>query len=171
MLAMADRHGMVSASVPGLAHIARVTEKECRDALRCLAAPDPDSRTKTLQGRRISEVDGGWEIINYPIYRDRASEEQRREQERLRKQRYRARASSVHPPSRLSLNVPPSEAEAEAEAEAPADGDLQGLGKGADVPQKVSSSRTEKPDEGEPDRKTAAANLVSNLAKSKAVRK
>src|SRR5947208_2024472 len=69
MLAMANRHGDVLASVPGLADAARVSLRQCREALTKLAAPDPDSRTKTHEGRRIADVDGGWRLLNYEKYR------------------------------------------------------------------------------------------------------
>jgi hypothetical protein len=69
MLAMADRNGFVFGSVPGLAHRARVSVDECRAALRTLLEPDPDSRTKDHEGRRIAEIDGGWELLNYAKYR------------------------------------------------------------------------------------------------------
>lgn len=91
MLAMADRDGSVQASVPGLAHFARVSEASCRDALTCLMRPDPNSRTKANDGRRIAEVDGGWLILNYEDYRDRLDYEDKKEKDRLRQQRKRER--------------------------------------------------------------------------------
>lgn len=91
MLAMADRDGLVQASVPGLAHLARVEVGSCLRALDSLAAPDPHSRTKEHEGRRIKQVDGGWSILNYEVYRDRATVEERREKDRLRQARKRQR--------------------------------------------------------------------------------
>ena len=73
MLAMADRDGMVGASVPGLAHLARVTTEECTNALAVLSSPDPASRTQDHEGRRIASVDGGWCILNYEKHRERSS--------------------------------------------------------------------------------------------------
>lgn len=87
MLALADRDGCVSASVPGLAHLARVSEPECIEALAILMAADPDSRTKDHDGRRIAKVDGGWSVLNYEVYRDKASAEESKEKARLRQQR------------------------------------------------------------------------------------
>jgi hypothetical protein len=116
MLAMADRDGIVEASVPGLAHLARVPIADVQKALAVLAAPDPHSRTPTQDGRRIESVPGGWRLVNYELYRDRLSPDQKREQARLRQQRKRSRDASRdvthgHAPSR---SVTPSEAEAEA---------------------------------------------------------
>lgn len=76
MLAMKGEDGVVKASVPGLAHRARVALHECRAALDVLMAPDPDSTTKTDEGRRIKETVGGWSIINHEMYRY-SSEERR----------------------------------------------------------------------------------------------
>jgi hypothetical protein len=122
MLAMADRDGIVEASVPGLAARAGVERAQCEEALAVLLAPDPDSRTPTAEGRRIERVPGGWLLINHELYRHRSSAEERREKEADRKRRARAVVRDVPicpPPSAMSAPsqiVPPSEAEAEAEA-------------------------------------------------------
>ena len=63
MLAMADAQGHVEASVPGLAYTARVSLEDCERALGILSSPDPYSRTKEAEGRRIRVVDGGWSIL------------------------------------------------------------------------------------------------------------
>ena len=69
MLSMANRKGEVMASVPGLSGIARVGVEDCRGAIKLFLAPDPDSRTKDFEGRRIEEVAGGWRLLNYDFYR------------------------------------------------------------------------------------------------------
>jgi hypothetical protein len=91
MLALADRDGLVEASVPGLADAARVTREQCDDALARLAAPDPDSRSKSMEGRRIIEIDGGWSLVTYAEHRDRLTADKRRDQARVRMQKKRAR--------------------------------------------------------------------------------
>lgn len=93
MLALADRHGEVFASVPGLARRAGVTIDETEKALQCLLSPDPYSRTKDFDGRRIEEIDGGWVLLNHPKYRALMSEEERREYNRLKQQESRERRS------------------------------------------------------------------------------
>lgn len=98
MLALANRDGIVEGSLPGLAHLARVSDDECRRALLSLSGPDPESRTKSYDGRRIADVDGGWLILNYELYRDKQTKEDVKEAARLRQQRKRARDGS-----RLSL--------------------------------------------------------------------
>ena len=79
MLALADQNGCIHASVPGLAMVARVNVDATRQALEDLQAPDPDSRTKDHDGRRIEEIDGGWRILNYAKYCAMMNEEERRE--------------------------------------------------------------------------------------------
>ena len=97
MLALADKHGEVMASIPGLARVAGVPVDDCRIAIAKFLSPDPDSRSKDDEGRRIEPIDGGWQLINHAKYRAMASREEQQEADTLRKQRYRAR---------LSRNVP-----------------------------------------------------------------
>lgn len=68
MLAMRDRDGVVRASVPGVAHRARVTLEEAKRALVIFLDPDPQSSTETDDGRRLEKVDGGWRVINHEKY-------------------------------------------------------------------------------------------------------
>lgn len=91
MLAMKDRDGVVEGSIPGLAVLARVTVEECRKAIEILSAPDPDSRTKTNDGRRIEPHADGWLVINHDLYQERGSAEDAREKTRRRVERHRAR--------------------------------------------------------------------------------
>lgn len=71
MLLMAAPDGIVEASIPGLAARAGVSIDDCEAALEVLMAPDFYSRNMKNEGRRISEVEGGWNILNYEIYRNR----------------------------------------------------------------------------------------------------
>ena len=68
LLAMADQHGCCYGSVPGLARRANATMEETERALASFLAPDPYSRTKDHEGRRIVEIDGGWQLINHGKY-------------------------------------------------------------------------------------------------------
>ena len=89
LLAMADKDGEVQASVPGLARTAGATLEATQAALDKFLAPDPHSRTKTDDGRRIEEIDGGWSLINYAKYRHMASATERQEKAAIRQKRYR----------------------------------------------------------------------------------
>jgi hypothetical protein len=67
---MADKDtGIVEASIPGLANRAGVTIEETEAALKSFLSPDPYSRTKDYEGRRIKEVDGGWLLLTYNKHR------------------------------------------------------------------------------------------------------
>lgn len=94
MLAMADEQGDVWASIPGLADAARVSIEQCQDALTRLSAPDPYSRTKDHEGRRIEVVDGGWRLLNYRKYRQLRDAEHRRIQVREAVRRHRTNRKS-----------------------------------------------------------------------------
>ncbi len=90
MLAMADRHGCIHASVPGLARRAAITLDECKAALETFLSPDEYSRTPDYEGRRIEVIDGGWRLLNYFKYRDTRDEDAKREADAARQRRHRA---------------------------------------------------------------------------------
>lgn len=109
MLAMVDQYGVVEASVPGLADAARVSLEEAEEALAKFLSPDPYSRSKVAEGRRIEVVEGGWKLINHPHYRDKMSIEERRERDAERKRTARAnRKTSAERP--LSADSPQTSA-------------------------------------------------------------
>jgi hypothetical protein len=95
MLALKDRNQKVEASVPGLADFAKVSVENCRKALKVLSSPDPDSRSKEYEGRRIREVDGGWVILNGEKYREKMNQDERREANRLYQKRFRERQKQL----------------------------------------------------------------------------
>ena len=117
MLAMADKDGVVEASVPGLADMARVSIDDAVEALKNLESPDEWSRTKEHEGRRIEPIDGGWIILNHAKYRNKINADERREYLRIKQRESRARLSTTvnNCQSRSTLST---QAEAEAEAEA-----------------------------------------------------
>lgn len=82
MLAMADSKGRVMAAVPGLANRARVSIEATEKALAVFLAPDPFSRTRDFEGRRIEPIDGGWRLLNYMKFREERDAETRREYQR-----------------------------------------------------------------------------------------
>jgi hypothetical protein len=89
MLAMTDQDGIVQCTIPGLADRARITIKECEDALERFQTPDKYSWSKEDEGRRVRAVEGGWFLINHAKYRALMSQEEQREKTRLRVQRWR----------------------------------------------------------------------------------
>jgi hypothetical protein len=114
MLAQCDAQGYVSASLPGLAHLANVTMDECVEAVKVLSGPDPHSRTPDYEGRRMEAVDGGYIILNYSKYRIARDAEERREymREYMRNRRKQDVNSCKHPLAMLA------KAEAEGDVEA-----------------------------------------------------
>lgn len=93
MLALADKYGEVAGSVPGLAAMAGLGIEETRSALLALESPDPDSRTKEDEGRRVRPIDGGWFLINHAKYREMMNADDRKEYLRKKQAEYRARVS------------------------------------------------------------------------------
>lgn len=95
MLALAERTGLVPASIPGMANAAGMTIAECEGGLAKLMAPDPYSRTKTHEGRRVEVVESGFRIINYLKYREAARYEDRKEYLRIKQKEHRARVAAL----------------------------------------------------------------------------
>ncbi len=121
MLAMSDRQGRIWASVPGLAGRARVQVDACRTALECFLAPDPDSRTKEFEGRRIEEMDGGWRLLNHAKYREMRDTEVRKDYQRKWVSTKRRRSKNVDKNVEKAVDCRPVSTYAEAEADAEAD--------------------------------------------------
>lgn len=94
MLAMADRYGQVMASIPGLANRSRVSIERVRSALQKFLQPDPESRTKDLEGRRVEEIDGGWRLVNHAKYRAIGNQDERRQYKAQKQKEYRLKAKS-----------------------------------------------------------------------------
>ncbi len=120
MLAMAGKSGIVEASVPGLADLARVTLDECKEALAALEAPDEYSRTPDNEGRRIEKCDGGWFILNHGKYRAKMSVDERREYLRIKQQesRDKKKAASTNVNTRQPESTRSTHAEASPKEEA-----------------------------------------------------
>jgi hypothetical protein len=94
MMAMADSCGRVFGSVPGLAKRANISVESCRIGMDCLLSPDPDSRSKTDEGRRITVIDGGWRLVNYDKYREIKDNEARKKYNRDRMRASRAKSKA-----------------------------------------------------------------------------
>jgi hypothetical protein len=94
MLATADAEGIVEGSIPGFANLARVTVDEMRLAVEKLSGPDSDSRTPDHEGRRIEVFPGGWHILNYQAYREKAQAKEGSRAPAMRRYRARKRAKA-----------------------------------------------------------------------------
>lgn len=80
-----------------MADRAKVSDDECRKALKVLLSPDPYDTSKVEEGRRIREIPGGWEVINHDFYR--FSTEAKREFWRVTKAEQRRRAEMEQDPN------------------------------------------------------------------------
>jgi hypothetical protein len=121
MLAMADQHGRVHASIPGLANRARVPVEDARKAIDTFLSPDRDSRTKDHEGRRVEEIDGGWRLINHEKYRAMRDDENILESKRkyIRERREREKAERLASTGRtVESTVDRGRANTEADTEA-----------------------------------------------------
>src|SRR5262249_2950986 len=117
LLALADRDGIVLASIPGLAARAHISVEQCIAALNKFQNPDPYSWSTEEEGRRIRKTEQGWFLINHAKYRKLLSAEDQREKNRIRVQRFRSKQKN----KQVTLPVTPvmkcnDIAEAEAEA-------------------------------------------------------
>lgn len=77
-LALKNRFGEVSGSIPGIAHAAKVPLNAAERAIEKLESPDKYSRTKDHDGRRIERIPGGWRVLNHAKYRQAMSDDERR---------------------------------------------------------------------------------------------
>jgi len=92
MLILCDTEGYVGAALPGIARAAGVTLEEAEEALGRLQQPDPHSRTKSYEGRRVTEADRGWRILNFLEHLDHLSAARKQARDRVFRFRQRKKA-------------------------------------------------------------------------------
>lgn len=114
-----------------LASILGTTVEAVQQAIDELCEPDPESRNKTSEGRRLQqEGQYQYRVTSHEIYRAMKNEEDRREYNRVKQAESRERKKSNKVSTvntgqdTLSKKSAHTEAEAEAEAEANTDSDL-----------------------------------------------
>ena len=126
LLAKADATGFVEAAPSGLARLANLTRAEIDIALSELTAPDPESKSKVADGRRVAIVPRGVCLTNYEEYRKRRDDDEHREYMRNYMRNYRQNNTSVldgnsnvnivKPCKPQLIKVTQAEAEAETES-------------------------------------------------------
>jgi uncharacterized phage protein (TIGR02220 family) len=87
ILAMADSDGLVEASIDGVSDRAKISLEETEMAMDKFMGPDPHSTNPNNDGRRIERVVGGFQILNYEVYRQKdytAAARMRKHREALR---------------------------------------------------------------------------------------
>lgn len=111
-------YGFVAAAGPGIVRQAIVKPGPGMAALKALGEPDPESRSKEFEGRRLVRVDGGYILLNYIKYRDRdytTADRSRRYRERLKEPVTASRRDAVTP----RRDITQADAEAYAEVQQP----------------------------------------------------
>jgi hypothetical protein len=122
MVILADEAGtgIVDIPITALARRVGMGIDQVRIALKDLLAPDPHSRSKKEDGRRIVQTsddpDRGWEVVNWAAYKTIASEEVRRQQVREAVARHRAKGSGNQMKS-LEITTKPSDSESDSESD------------------------------------------------------
>ena len=121
LIAHADSAGWVDIHPRAISDETGLTLEQVEAALLELEAPDQHSRSPEENGCRIKRLDEhrswGWRIVNHAKYRKIRSEEDRREQNRLAQERWRARQEESKPDRKQNKPRKPRSAQAEAEAE------------------------------------------------------
>lgn len=87
-LAEKDENGFVESDYYAMQRTCNVTIEEFDKAVKILESKDDRSRTPDNDGKRIKRVQGGWIVLNHEMYK--LPEDVKREQTRLRVQRYRS---------------------------------------------------------------------------------
>lgn len=99
LLAHADMDGNADIHPRKIAMDCGLTEPEVRDALLVLEGPDPESRSKELDGARLERIDEhrpwGWNIVNYLHYRTLQDADTIRAQTNARVKKHRESKKSV----------------------------------------------------------------------------
>jgi len=99
LIVLADSEGIVDITPPALSRRTGIPLDVIEYGINKLEQPDPYSRSPESEGKRIVLIDEhrnwGWIIVNYEHYRDLASREDRREQNRINKQKQRDREKSA----------------------------------------------------------------------------
>jgi hypothetical protein len=112
-------YGWVDAAGVGIVGRAGVERDVGIESLKRLASPDPESRSKAFEGRRLVRVDGGYVVLNFMEYRDRdytSAERSKRWRERQRAKRHAVSTVTVNDTTRETVSSHRDITQAEAEA-------------------------------------------------------
>lgn len=118
LLVLADQDGNVDMTAVAIARRTTIPADIIETGIEALMQPDPESRTPTLEGRRIvplAEGRGwGWHIVNYANYRKLKREEDRREYHRSYYQERKLKKSTLTQQSQPIQPIAKAEAKAKA---------------------------------------------------------
>ncbi len=105
LLKLADLDGVVDMTMEAISRRTNVPIEKVRVGIEELSKPDPKSRCREKEGRRIVLVDSnrdwGWVIVNYAHYRNLQDEETRRGyfRDAKRRERSRKKPKKMQPPN------------------------------------------------------------------------
>lgn len=113
LLALKDSNGVVSKNLVGISVIAGIALEKCRGIVEKFCEPDLLSTSQEHEGRRLLKIAEGYWVVNHEKYRGTGSDEWKKEQGRLRVQRFRekhglTRTGSTPPPSDKLPVTPPA---------------------------------------------------------------
>lgn len=129
LLAAMDQDGFAQfASIPNLAHRARVGMEATEAAVKCLEGTDEHSSDPDNEGRRIEKVPGGWMVLNSEKYQKIVTRQIAREKGRERVAKHRAKKRGNAPVTVANGSVTPSDAETDAHAATNSDFSRKGKG-------------------------------------------
>jgi len=117
LLAACRENGIAYVSAVYLSSICHLSMSKVEDSLKKLEGPDEHSRSLADDGRRIRRVDGGYEVINYAVYRDFSLRDAEAERKRLYRQRVKGCPDNVPlcPDSSASASASASASEGKSE--------------------------------------------------------
>jgi len=80
-LSLKDESGVVDGTRSSLQRLCNVSMKEFDASIKVLTSPDPESKSKEFEGRRIEKIDDGYLVLNHGKYRlpEQEKKENRRE--------------------------------------------------------------------------------------------
>lgn len=100
MLPVGDDGMQVELNPEMLRHVLGEDEKDVRKAIETLCSPDPKSRTKQEEGRRLVKLgEFEYRVVNGPKYRAIRAKEVRLEQNRVAQKKFRSKRSGTTQPT------------------------------------------------------------------------
>lgn len=116
LLVLADSDGVVDMTPEAISRRTNVPIEEVQKYISELQQPDPTSRSKQEEGRRLVLIDAkrgwGWQIVNYQHYRKIRDEEARRsyfrDAKRKQRKRYNCQRPSVDKSGQVLTPASPS---------------------------------------------------------------
>lgn len=114
LIACADKDGFVDKHYNAIADEVGLPVEDVKVAIANLEAPDDESRSPTLEGRRLTRIEDtrtwGWKIVNYAKYRAIRNADERREQNRRAQENFRRKQlANSKPPSASGKHSKPRE--------------------------------------------------------------